>query len=311
MRVTSQTFSNVLVGQLSTLAQRQNKLQNQAATGQRIQFPEDDPTAMRRVLDLQSEAVNIGQYRNNIQSLQEQSKVGYATIRSMKTLVDRASEVATLADGTKSQVELDTYAIEIEQLLRSGLQLVNSLHRGDYLFSGTRSDVEPFSLTEDANGRVNAATYQGNQSLASSEIAEKVTATTMTLGENNTGTGARGLVADSRTGADLFNHLISLRDNLLAGNVAAISTTNLKELGKDEDNFLFHFGTVGSIQARLEAAESIFRSRSQSVEGLVSKEADSDLAETLVRLNETQNAYKAALQSGGTILNQSLLDFLR
>jgi flagellar hook-associated protein 3 FlgL len=311
MRVTSQTFPNVLVGQLSTLAQRQNKLQNQAATGQRIQFPEDDPTSMRRVLDLQSESVNIGQYRNNIQRLQEQSKVGYATIRSMKTLVDRASEVATLADGTKSQDELDTYAIEIEQLLRSGLQLVNSQHRGDYLFSGTRSDVESFTFTEDANGRVNSATYLGNQSLASSEIAEKVTTTTMTLGENNTGTGARGLVADSRTGADLFNHLIALRDNLLAGNVNAISTTNLKELGKDEDNFLFHFGTVGSIQARLEAAESIFRSRSESVEGLVSKEADVDLADTLVRLNQTQNAYKAALQSGGTILNQSLLDFLR
>jgi len=311
MRVTSQTFPSLLVNQLGTLAQRQNKLQSQAATGQRIQFPEDDPSAMRRVLDLQAESVNISQYRVNIQRLKERSSVGYQAISSIKKLVDRAGEIATLADGTKSQDQLDTYAIEVEQLLRSGLQLVNSQHRGDYLFSGTRSDVESYAHGEDANGNVNSVTYQGNENLASSEIAENVTATTMTLGENSSGTGSRGLIADSRTGADLFNHLISLRDNLQAGDVAAVSTTNLKELGNDEDNFLFHFGTVGAVQARLEAADSIFQSRSQSVENMVSNEADADLAQTLVRLNETQNAYKAALQSGGTILNQSLLDYLR
>lgn len=158
---------------------------------------------------------------------------------------------------------------------------------------------------------MDSVTYQGNQNLPSSEIAENVLIATMTLGENNSGSGSRGLIADSRSGADFFNHLISLRDNLQAGDADAVSTTNLQELGKDEDNFLYHFGTVGAVQARLEAAKNVFQARAESVEGLVSQEADADLAQTLVRLNETQNAYQAALQSGGTILNQSLLDFLR
>lgn len=311
MRVTSNTFPNLLSGQLEQLSQRQNRLQNQAATGQRIQLPEDDPTAMRRVLDLQNEAVGISQYRSNIQRLQEYSQVNYGVIRSVKGLVDRAGEIATLADGTKSPEELETYANDVEQLLQQGLQYMNALHRGDYLFSGTRSDVPPYAAVMDANGEVVSVAYQGNTDLAASEIAEGVAVTTMAMGENTSGTGARGLITDSRSGADLFNHLIALRDNLRAGNTDAIKNTNLAELKQDEDNFLYHFGNIGAVQARLEAAESISRTRSQSVEVLVSKETDADLAQTLVRLSQTQNAYQAALQSGGTILNQSLLDYIR
>jgi flagellin-like hook-associated protein FlgL len=38
---------------------------------------------------------------------------------------------------------------------------------------------------------------------------------------------------------------------------------------------------------------------------------DVDLADALVRLNEIQNAYTAALQSGATLLQTSLLDYIR
>ena len=311
MRVTSNTFPNLLAGQLEQLSQRQNRLQNQAATGQRIQLPEDDPTAMRRILDLQTEAVGISQYRENIQRLQEYSQVSYGSIRALKGLVDKAGEIATNVDDFESPDARTTYANEVEQLIEQALQNVNAQHRGDYLFSGTRNDVPPYVAVRDADGQIVSVTYQGNNELASAEIAENVTVSTMTLGENASGSGPRGLITDPRAGADFFNHLISLRDNLLAGNTTAIRTTNLQELGQDEDNFLVHFGNVGAVQARLEAAESISRTRSQSVEVLVSKEADADLAQTLVRLSETQNAYQAALQSGGTILNQSLLDYIR
>lgn len=311
MRVTSNTFPNLLAGQLEQLSQRQNRLQNQAATGQRIQLPEDDPMAMRRILDLQTEAVGISQYRENIQRLQEYSQVSYGSIRALKGLVDKAGEIATNVDDLESPDARTTYANEVEQLIEQALQNVNAQHRGDYLFSGTRSDVPPYVAVRDANGQIVSVTYQGNNELASAEIAENVTVTTMTLGENTSGSGPRGLITDSRAGADFFNHLISLRDNLLAGNTTAINTINRQELGQDEDNFLVHFGNVGAVQARLEAAESISRTRSQSVEALVSKEADADLAQTIVRLSETQNAYQAALQSGGTILNQSLLDYIR
>lgn len=51
--------------------------------------------------------------------------------------------------------------------------------------------------------------------------------------------------------------------------------------------------------------------RLQSLEGQISGETDADLAKALVRLNETQVSYQAALQTGGKILTMSLMDYIR
>lgn len=310
MRVTANTFPNSLVDQLNRLAVRQNNLQSQAATGQRITLPEDDPAAMRRVLDLQTEARSVSQYQGNIDRHRELATASYAGMSGLKKISDRASEIATLADGLKSPDELAAYAAELNEMIKQGVDVANSKNRGDYIFAGTKSDQPPFNATTDANGQVTAVVYDGNANLAESEIASGVTVTGQSLGANTTGAGPRGLLTDSRTGADFFNHLISLRDNLVSGNTAAINATNLKQIAADQDNFIFHFSTNGSVQSRLDATSAIGKSRAGSLESLVSKEADADLSTTLVRLNQTQTAYQAALQSGGKILGQSLLDYL-
>ena len=309
MRVTANTFPDSLITQLSQLAVRQNTLQNQAATGQRVQLPEDDPTAMRRVLDLKTETATLSQYQNNIDTLKESATASYDVMKALKKTSDRAGEIATLADGTKSQAELDTYATELNQLIEQGVQLVNSKYRGDYLFSGTLSNQTPFVATT-TNSQITAVAYQGNADTTAVEIAENTTLSVQVPGANNSGTGTRGLITDSRSGADFFAHLITLRDHLQSGDTAAITSTDTANLAKDEDNFLYQFGTNGVVQARLTAASSIATNRIGSLGKLVSNEADADLAQTLVKLSETQNAYKAALQSGATILNQSLLDYL-
>ena len=311
MRVTANTFPNSLVEQLNSLSQRQNKLQNQAATGQRVQLPEDDPIAMRRVLDLQAEDKTVSQYQRNIARHQELANATFSVMKALKTVSDRAREISISADGLKSQDELTIYAKEITELIKSAVQSVNTQNRGDYLFSGTLSDQPPFVLATDANGNVTGVTYQGNTTLAESEIASGITVTAQAIGENTSGTGPRGLITDSRVGADFFNHLISLQNNLLSGNVAAIEATDRTNLAQDEDNFLFHLGGNGAIQARLETTNAIANQRTDPLEKLVSGEADADLAETLLRLNQTQTAYQAALQSAGKILGSSLLDFLR
>jgi len=191
------------------------------------------------------------------------------------------------------------------------VQIANTKNRGDHLFAGTRTDQPPFMLATNGAGVPTGVSYQGNTSLAETEVAEGLTLTAQALGANTTGTGPRGLVADSAAGADLFNHLIALQNNLLAGNTAAIAATDRAALARDEDNLVHHLGANGAIQARLEVSVVQVRDRSLTLEKQVSSEVDADLAQTLVRLNETQNAYQAALQSGGKILNLSLLNFLR
>jgi flagellar hook-associated protein 3 FlgL len=311
MRVTTNTFPEQLIGQLGRQSYRQSRLQNQAATGQRLTLPEDDPTATRRVIDLQAEAQALGHYRNNAARLKEQAGAEYNAIKALKTISDRANEIAVLGDSLKSPEQMSIYATEVEQLLQQALQVANTRYGGDFLFAGTRSDRAPFAPVTGPGGQVAAVAYQGNIGATAAEIAQGVTLSVQVPGANATGAGPRGLVADARTGADFFAHLISLRDHLRAGEAAPVTGADAPALRKDEENFILQMADNGALQSRLDSATAIGSLRAQSIDKLISNEADADLAQTLVRLTETQNAYQAALQSGGTILNQSLLDYLR
>lgn len=311
MRVTSNTFPNTLREQLLRLNQRQSRLQGQAATGQLLTLPEDNPAAMRRVLDMQGEAGSVGQYRSNVARHQELATATYSGLKALRSLVDRAGEIATLAGGIQPGRDLKLYATEVNGLIEQALQVANTQNRGDYLFAGTKADQAAFVAARDANGNVTSVAYQGNEEVAESEVSTQLELSSQIPGANSSGTGVRGLMSDTRSGADLFKHLLALRDRLDAGDASAVSANSLDELKADEEHLLVHMGANGAVQARLETTESLLKDRSASIEVLVSKEADADLSQTLVRLSEIQTAYQAALQSGGSILNRSLLDYLR
>jgi flagellar hook-associated protein 3 FlgL len=311
MRVTANTYPNTLISQLNSLSQRQNQLQTQAATGQRVQNLQDDPSAARHVLDLQAEASSVTQYQSNVAAQQDTANATYSAIKSLKTISDRVSEIATLADGTKSQAELTTYANEVTQLIQQGVQIANTQQNGSYLFAGTTSSQAPFTMTTDADGNVTGVSYQGNESVASSEIAEGVTVSAQVVGANTSGTGPRGLITDSASGADFFNHMISLQNNLLSGNTSAIASTDTTQLSHDEDNLLFQVSQNGVMQSRLEASASLLTDRATAITSQVSNAADADLAQVLVQFNSTQNAYQAALQSSAKVLNMNLMNYLQ
>lgn len=313
MRVAFNTFPDSLVSQLRGLNAQQARLQNQAATGRRITNLEDDPAAMRRVLQAQAQGSQYAQHRQNITSLQQRATSVYSSVDGLRRNSTRARDIATLADGTKSQKELSTYASEINQLLEQSLQTANAKGQGSYLFGGTASGQAPFVATRDPNGRISSISYQGNESAAAVEIGPGVTVSVDMPGGNSGAGSLPGLISDAANGADFFNHLISLRDHLLSGDVSAIAGTDRAALAKDEDNLILHAGTNALLQKQLEDADSIASAQTASLQQAVSQDADADLATTLSRLSATQTAYQAALQSGASLLNrgQSLLDYLR
>ena len=318
MRVSSNNFSMDLRNQIRKLSERQLRLQQQISTGQRITTASDDPKSMRRVLDLRAERSLLTQYQDNISTLRENANVVYSTVNAMKRLGDRATEIATLADGTKAPSALSAYAKEVDQLLEESLRLANTKHRDVYIFSGTKSQDSAYAETRDASEKITAVTYGGNSSSTKIDIAPSTS-----VNGNYAAEGAQGILKNPANGADFIANLIALRDNLAtaadtsltkdANNaaLAVIKETVAGNLEKDEVNFIDHFSGIGATLSRLETSEAITKAQVSSIEPLVSNEVDVDLADALVRLNEIQNAYTAALQSGGTLLKTSLLDYIR
>lgn len=298
MRVTNHTLSENLVRQIQNLGSQQAKFQTQVATGQRIFQPEDDPTAMGRVLLLGSEQRQIAQYTRNADRALEISQASFSGLQQMKKVSDRATEIGTLGAGAISNDAAQAYVSELDQLIEQALQLGNTRFRNDYIFGGTAVDAPPFEATRDPAGKVTAVTYAGNSEQAPIALSENTSITPGASGATNLGL------------RDFLNQLVALRDALTANDSAAVTATQ-GDLIAAEDALVSALAEHGGVQSRIEANRDQQQQRAENIEGLVSTETDVDLPTAIVRLNQTQTAYQAALQSTANIMRLSLLDYIR
>ena len=298
MRIASNTLSDSMIRQIQQLTSDQAKLQLQVSTGRRITQPEDDPAAVGRVLNLQSEQRELKQYASNATRALNLAQTSYSGLQGLKKVSDRAGELATLGTGALSTDSMRTYGTEVDQLLEQAFQLANSRQGGDYIYGGTAVDAAPFVATRNADGKITAIAYAGNSDQAVIPLSEATSVAPSTTGATNTGLG------------DFLNSLVALRDALNAGDISAVRTTQ-PDLTTAEDIIIGAMADNGGIQTRIEAAQSQQQDRATGLESLISDESSVDLPSTIVKLNQTQTAYQAALASASKIMNLSLLDYIR
>ncbi|HZM03916.1 MAG TPA: flagellar hook-associated protein FlgL [Candidatus Saccharimonadales bacterium] len=312
MRISNTAFSDNFLYTVNNLQQQENTLQSEASSGQKISRPEDNPSVMAQVLNDQASQASAAHYSSNITQLQSEATTSATAMNSLQTLSSRVNEIATLAsNGTNSSAQLSTYANEMTSLIQQAAQIGNTQDgEGNYIFSGTASNKEPFATATDASGAVTSVSYQGNSNTAQSEIASNVKVAALVPGANTSGSGALGLFADSRTGVDLFAHMISLQQDLASGNAAAISTTDAAAVANDADHIVAQISANGVMQSALTTAGNIATSQTANLTTQISGDTNADLAQTLTQLDQTQTAYEAALESGTKIMGLSLLNYI-
>ena len=313
MRVSIHSYTDSMLAQFNALAGRQYTLQNQASTGLRVQSASDDPAAMANTLALITKKNTDTQYAQNITTLQDRGNLIYGVLQTLQAHTTRAGELATAgANDLASSADLKNYAKEVNGMIEDTIKQANTKDptAGTYLFGGTAGGSAPFSVTRNVNGDISGVTYNGSSSVNQSEIGDGQTTSVDVPGVNNGATGARGLFTDNQSGADLLNHLISLRDNLLAGNKAAITSTDSPNIQKDENNLAYQVASNGVVQNRLTTAASSISDHSQSLDKAISNQSSADLVQTMVELNRAQNGYQAALQTSVKVMQMSILNYI-
>ena len=298
MRISTHTVSDNIVRQIQQLSSQQAKLQQQVATGQRIAEPEDDPAAVGRVLNLESEQRQLAQFQANASRALELSQASYSGLRAIKKVSDRATEIGTLGAGAINPASARAYASELNQLIEQTVQLTNSRFGHDYLYAGTAVGSPPFVATRDAAGQLTSVAYAGDSARAAIPLSEATNLAPNTDGPTNLGL------------RDFVNQLVALRDALQINSATGVTAAQT-DLITTEDLLVSSIAEHGGVQTRIEATQSQQQDRVSSLEALVSGETDSDLPSTIVRLNQAQLAYQAALQSAATIMKISLLDYIR
>ena len=298
MRIATNTIQDNILRQIQQLGVQSSKLQTQVATGQRILDASDDPAATARVLNQQSELRRVDQFDQNATRALEISQATFAGLRDVKEISDRAGELATLGRSPTSPDALMAYSAEVNQLIEQLLQVGNTRLGNDYIFAGTSVDAPAFSATRDVDGNVTAVTYDGNTAQASIPLSEVASVTPSSAPATN------------QAIRDLVNQLVALRDALAANDSAGIESAQTTIIN-GEDTFVTALAATGAVQTRIEVNRAQQLNRGDNLVELIGSETTVDLPEAIVRLNQSQVAYQAALQSAANIMKISLLDYIR
>jgi flagellar hook-associated protein 3 FlgL len=298
MRVPSSTISDTVAMQLQKLFARQTQLQTEIATGQRLTDPSDDPAAISRLLKLGAQKQDLQQFMRNEGRAMQISQSVFGGLSGLKTISDRAGELGVLGGGAIGSDSYKAYAAELNLLIEEAVQGGNTRLGTEYLFGGTKTDAPPFEATRDASGNVTSVNYVGAANGAAMQTSEGTVISPFTNGTVNSQLG------------DFINHLVALRDALTNEDPAAVQAAS-GTLHGSEDDLLVAISGVGAVQTRLEADSAQNSARFTGLEKLISQDADADLAQTVVKFQQAQNAYQAALQSGAQVVHLSLLDYLQ
>lgn len=298
MRLSNSSTAAALLDQLQRLSSRQAELQRQVATGQRIRLPGDDPAAVGRVVASQMERGAVSQFSRNASAAIEYSKTSYGGLEQLKRVSDRVSELAVLGEGSLDPDAMRAYAAEANQLLEQAASLGNTRFGNDYVFAGTAVSTQPFALSRDPSGSIASVAYAGDSGRLTVQLSESSGIQPVPDAATNAGL------------ADFLNRLVSLRDALAAGDASAVRA--VRPGLEDSENLLVGaLSEHGAVQLRIEVAQIQQKARIDELERQISAEADADVTASIVQLNQTSQAYEAALSSSASILKLSLLDYLR
>lgn len=160
MRISTLQAFNTGVGGLQKNYATLTKTQQQISSGQRILTPADDPVASVRLLQLDQEAGQLQQYKNNQIAAENSLAQEETTLNSVVNILQGVREIAVQAgNGALNQQDRISLAQELKQREDELYGLFNSRNaRGEYLFSGNQGKIQPFIRNPD--GSYN---YQGDE----------------------------------------------------------------------------------------------------------------------------------------------------
>lgn len=302
MRITQSLLTMRTLRDLNTQLQDLSVLQERLATGQLVNRPSDDPVDARRAMSIRSAISRSTQFISNLDGLEPSLRASEGVFTSTMNIIQRTRELTVRgASGTLGQEQLDINAEEINQLLEQMVLESNQRVDGKTIFGGTHTKIDAFTVTRDLiTDRITAVTYQGNSEEIDVQFSENGF-----LSVNATGSNV------FQSDVDIFETLIGIRDDLLAGDQDNLRDVRLGELNTSQEQISRELAKIGAVDNRVVEIINSTQDLILDLQEQLSDRIDADYAETVLQFNVQQNSYQSALNASARILQNSLLDFIR
>lgn len=300
MRVTTQMAVDTLVSNLDRSFERITRYQNNLSSGTRLNNLSDDPAAVERSLALRTELRNAEQFRKNIDDGVGWLQLSEATLNEMEGLFVEAGGLAVQgASDTYNSQQRRAIADQVDQFLEHTLNLSEARYRGRYIFGGTQTSEPPYQAVRDGNGNIVELKSQAD----TSGSIEREVSDGIVMQVNIPG---KELFEGDHSA---FGVLVELRDALRADDTRRVQAS-LTGLSGVREQISASRGLVGARINRMEITRNLIDRVSAEMTAVLSSDEDTDLADTIVNLRQEQDVFQAALSSGGSIVPQSLMDFI-
>ena len=294
MRVTEINIANSFLESVFSTRDKMDKLNRDIATGVKIHTMSDDPTNANSVLQLKNKISNNEQFQNNISVANAFMSTTALSLNNAVDLLINAKELMARATSTANPQELQTYAEETKQMFNELLQITNTNYNGKYIFGGVNTDQKPFtydSITQIVSQNPNCIGGSINVDVAP---------------QTQEPTNISGMAAFNGTAA--LDAILNLYKKYSAGTQP--TAAEQQQVSDAMDKILVASVKAGTTLNRLDNFSSQMDSQTVSLQSVLSKVQDTEVAKAVVDLQHQQVILDTALKVGARVIPKSLVDFI-
>ncbi len=152
MRITTKMIYDKTLFDMQSNIKQIWQWHEQLSTGQKINRPSDDSSAMSRITGYKSKLSEIDQYKRTIATTTVNLNATNTALRSLKDLLQTAKDLI-IKVGPMSQEDRNIYAKQVDGIKQSVISIANSKVGDRYLFGGFSGDTAPIDpLTGEYKG---------------------------------------------------------------------------------------------------------------------------------------------------------------
>ena len=301
MRVTSNTYSNLVINSSQNAQQQLAQLQQEISTGDSVQFASDNPVSYQLASQDQTSIAQLNAYTTAANVATTQTSQNNQAMTSIHQILAQAGEYATSVSTTMSASDLANIGSEMSALVSQLTSVVNQSSNGNYLFGGT-SNQPPIT-----GGTYNSATNGQGQTI---DVQQGNTVQTGIVAGRPGTPPVDGFLYDSTSGVDVLASLKQAITDLNSGNATAVQTTDLPALNKALDHVSMYVGSSAASMAAVQTATNSLSQQITSQNNQLNALTQTNLPNVTVQLQQIQTQYQASLEAGAKILGLSMLNYI-
>jgi len=299
MRVTQSMLSHNALRNLSSSYSKLQTLNNQINSGKKFTKPSDDPVAAMNAMGYRTDLNNIQQYQDNIATVQNWTDSTDDALQGVSNILQKIRELTVQAsNGTYEGSQRSYIADEIEQLKDEIISLGDTQVGGKYIFGGTQTDVQPSQSGYTASGDINIEVFNGIQLPLNIDGNEMFKGLVGNETETTTAT-VKGVITEL---------IETLKDPTSSEEEIG---SFLSQLDIQMDTVLGKISTVGARQNRVDLMSDRLGNQEVFSTRILSDNEDINLERALIGLTAQESVLRASLSTSASIIQPTLMDFLR